>query len=474
MLFSTPQFVGFFSIYLLAHFTIPIRYRNYLIILGSTIFYTWWKIEFVWLPYLLILIASLGVFWIDKTEDKGSRRHRMLFVILVLFVPLIFYKYTNFIISIFQNTTSRQSDGLLNLALPLGISFVTFTLTAYVIDVANKKFEVVRNPGTLIAYILFYPHLIAGPILRQNELVPQLQKPHAASFAHFKSALAIFTVGLVKKLVFADQIGAAVDSVYLSQQPLEGFTATLAIVGFAAQIFCDFSGYTDMAIGIARMIGIALPNNFARPYTALSFSDLWRRWHITLTKFLLDYIYTPLALAAARRQMVHRWSKWLSFLITVAIPINITFLVSGIWHGAGWNFVLFGLFTGLAMSINFAWRSWRKVKLPKQIAWFLTITTFVLSLILFRSHTLSIASNVLSAPFTQHWELTGANLVKNILPILLIAVFALTHRYDEHRRIIAVSRSSRPTFFWVSIAFAWVLSALISQGSSASFVYFDF
>jgi D-alanyl-lipoteichoic acid acyltransferase DltB (MBOAT superfamily) len=294
MLFSSPTFFVFFALYFVLHLLVPRGYRNYLIIAGSTIFYAWWKVEYVWVPYLLMAIAYFGVQWIAGAREHTARKGRMLITVILLFLPLLFFKYTNFLYRDIVGLAIDVRDELLELPLPLGISFITFTLTALVVDTFSSKFPPTSSPRTVLAYVLFFPHLIAGPILRPIELIPQLEHPRGAFAFRTIPAVAIFTLGLVKKLVFADQVAEVVDGIYAKTALPSGTEALFAVYGFAVQIYCDFSGYTDMAIGLALLLGARLPNNFARPYCSTTIIEFWRRWHITLSFWLRDYLYIPL------------------------------------------------------------------------------------------------------------------------------------------------------------------------------------
>ena len=260
----------------------------------------------------------------------------MFVTIVTLFVPLVFFKYTDFLYRDVVGPLFGIHDKILDLPLPLGVSFVTFTLTAYVVDIYRGTFQDRVSATTLTGYVLFFPHLIAGPILRPIELIPQLRRPRSALSAHFYAGLAIFTVGLVKKLVFADQIAAVVDAAYKADV-LSAPQAWLAIYGFSMQIYCDFSGYTDMAIGLALVIGIRLPNNFLRPYGAFSLIDFWRRWHITLSFWLRDYLYIPLG---GNRD--GRLRTYVNMIITMTL--------GGLWHGASWTFVIWGVLHGVGVA----------------------------------------------------------------------------------------------------------------------------
>ena len=293
MLFSSPVFFVFFVAYFTVHLLIPGRWQIYLIIGGSTIFYAWWKLEYVWLPYLLMAIAYFGVIWMMRAKAEASRKRRAALAIVLLFVPLVVFKYTNF----FYNDVFGPLTGggkMLDLTLPLGVSFVTFTLTAYIVDIYRGKFPAGTSPLAVLGYVLFFPHLIAGPILRPIEFIPQLEHPRRAKSLRPTAGFAVFTIGLVKKLVFADTIAGLVDAAYGHTGLPTAPEALLAIYGFSVQIYCDFSGYTDMAIGLALLLGLRLPNNFRQPYCAGSIIDFWRRWHITLSFWLRDYLYIPL------------------------------------------------------------------------------------------------------------------------------------------------------------------------------------
>src|SRR6202046_5411663 len=195
MLFSSPIFFAFFAIYFVLHLITPRRARILLIIVGSTVFYAWWKVSYVWLPYLLMAIAYLGVMWIEAAAEERARKQRLFVTIVALFVPLVFFKYTDFLYRDVVGPLFGIHDKILDLPLPLGVSFVTFTLTAYVVDIYRGTFQDRVSPTTLTGYVLFFPHLIAGPILRPIELIPQLHRPRRALSAHFYAGLAIFTVG---------------------------------------------------------------------------------------------------------------------------------------------------------------------------------------------------------------------------------------------------------------------------------------
>jgi len=274
MIFSSSQFYLFFSGYLVLHLIVPARQRIALIVVGSSFFYGYWNPWYVWLPYLLVAIAFFGTLWQQRACDAAARRWRVTLVVAAVLAPLVVIKYTNFFYQDVLGIFVGDRGPLVSWAFPLGISFVTFTLIAYVVDVYRGKYPVERSPGLLSGLVLFFPHLIAGPILRPHDLLPQLANPQPATRGfgiRFVYGFAIFTLGLFKKTVVADTLSETVRTVY--EGAASGLNATdylLAWYGFCAQIYCDFSGYTDMAIGVAMILGVRLTTKTEQPFAAQS------------------------------------------------------------------------------------------------------------------------------------------------------------------------------------------------------------
>ena len=465
MLFSSPAFFLFFAVYFGLHLIVPARHRVWLIIAGSTLFYAWWRVEYVWLPYALMATAYLGVMWMEGAPDERARRRRAGAAIAVLFVPLLFFKYTDFVYRDVLGPLFGWRGALLNLPLPLGVSFVTFTLTAYVVDICRRKFPGHQRPSTVLAYVLFFPHLIAGPILRPSELIPQLDRPQPARVGRVVVPLAIFTLGLVKKLVFADQIAQAVDGVYgLAPGAVSGPAALLAIYGFSAQIYCDFSGYTDMAIGLALLLGVRLPTNFLRPYAAHSLLDFWRRWHITLSHWLRDYLYIPLG--GSRHGRIREMRN-----------VIVTMVLGGLWHGASWTFVIWGLLHGIGVAtVHTVHRTLNGSRtLPRWLGVLMTFHFVTLAWVFFRAPSVARAAQMLRAPFIGGgWGDALAFAGRNVFVLVLVAAFFALHRFDDQRRVKAAVRYVRPEVLWPALILLWVIAITVSQGSSAKFIYFDF
>ena len=419
----------------------------------------------MWVPLLLTAVSYSGALYIDATDIDQKRRARLALTVVLLLIPLLSVKYTNFfwgsVIGVFVNI----QEPLVDWSLPLGISFVTFTVIAYVVNVYKRSFSVEKSLSRMMAYVLFFPHLIAGPILRPHELIPQLANPRKALDGRFVLGFSIFTVGLVKKLVFADQLALFVEKVYAGQEALHGLDYVLAVYGFSLQIFCDFSGYTDMAIGLAMALGIRLPNNFHRPYSATSLVDFWRRWHVTLSRWLRDYLYIPLG------------GSHFGFNRQVGAVI-ITMVLGGLWHGASWTFALWGLVHGLGIAFSHATRrvtgiGWLSA-VPRWIKIFVTFHFVTLAWVFFRAPDMQTATRVLQGPFVGGWSGVEEVAALNVFPLLLLLTFLVSHGVDGHARIRWALQRISPAVLWPMIIALWAFAITISAGSSAKFIYFDF
>lgn len=451
MLFSSPVFFAFFAVYYAAQrLLMQSRWRIWLIVIGGAVFYAWWLPAYLPIPIVLTAVGYCGTLWVMARMPVSNAR--LVTAIVVLVLPLLVFKYTNFIAAQLGVT-----DRIVDLPLPLGISFITFTLIAYVVDVAKGRVPVERRFPMLAGYVLFFPHLIAGPILRPHELLPQL---HRVRKLKVLPGIAIFSFGLFKKLVVADQIAAAIDPIFADPAAHSSLAAWLATYGFAVQIYCDFSGYTDMAIGLAILLGVKLPTNFRQPYAAASIVDFWRRWHITLSHWLRDYLYIPMG--GNRRGRARR-----------AAAVLATMTVGGLWHGANWTFVIWGVMHGVAVAAVQALGR-KTIRLPKWLGIFLTFHFVALAWIFFRAKDLQTAMLLLGQLFAGGVNDAATFLVHNAFVILLIILALALHRLDDHGRIRAMMRNWPMPVILAVLFMLWLLAMTISAGSSAAFIYFDF
>lgn len=353
-----------------------------LVIAASLVFYTFGSgASLVYLMLSLAVNYALG--WRVAAAPPGPRRQTwFLCGLTATIVPLVFYKY-----KMIADWSLFPEIG--RAAMPLAMSFLAFQQVIFLAEMRREKSRCLPILDYL-ASVLFFPKLISGPLASVQEVAKQMrvrfiERPLAEDMA---MGFAYFSFGLFKKVVISDQMQPGVAAVFGGIEAGHGvpfLDAWVGLITFFVMLYFDFSGYSDMAVGLARMCGITLPFNFNSPLKAVSVVDFWARWHITLMKFLLGYIYNPLALWRTRAAMAARRGKWRMFAETAVFPAFATMLVSGVWHGGGWNFIIFGVAHGLALSINQAWRQFKMPHLPLIVAWGLTFGFVSLTLILFRA-----------------------------------------------------------------------------------------
>lgn len=345
MLFNSFSF-GFFLIiaYLLYWliFNRNIKVRNVFLLAASYFFYGFWN----WKLLILIAIISATDFLFGALihkEERTSVRKAFLTISLVINLGILgFFKYCNFFIDSFYSLMhlfgASATPPLLDIILPVGISFYTFQGLSYVLDIYYKKFQPTKDVLAFFAFISFFPQLIAGPIERARDLLPQFSTPKKFDYDATRKGLFLIAVGLFKKMVIADRLAVYVDSVYGNIANVHGLPALMAVLFFTFQLYLDFSAYSQIAIGTADLFGFKLSTNFNKPYLATSFKDFWARWHITLTNWFRDYLYFPLG--------GNRKGKFRTYLNVI-----IVFTVSGLWHGASWNFVIWGFLNGVFLAV---------------------------------------------------------------------------------------------------------------------------
>ena len=348
MLFNSYEFLLVFLPLTLAVFFVLGRRSGRLaaawLTLASLAFYGWWDWHFVSLLAISIALNYLMGMAIARSAHR-TRRPLFVAAIVANLLLLGYFKYANLLVSTLDSVAGTRY-GALNIVLPLGISFFTFTQIAYLADVYQAKAREAR-PIYYALFVSYFPHLIAGPILHHKEMMPQFAEPRTYRLQPNSVLLGIiiFTLGLAKKVLIADNIAPYANAVFNAPSHPSLLVAWGGVMAYAFQIYFDFSGYSDMAIGLSRLFGIRLPLNFDSPYKARNIIDFWRRWHMTLSRFLRDYLYVPLG--GNRRGAARRY-----------INLMITMLLGGLWHGAGWNFAIWGGLHGLYLCINHVWRRW--------------------------------------------------------------------------------------------------------------------
>ena len=312
-----------------------LRLRHWVLLLASYVFYGWWnwKCCFLMLGLTLVAYLSAGAYARD-----GKKFHVVLGVVFPLLILGIF-KYFNFFIDSFCDALGISRAGSLNILLPVGISFYTFQSLSYTIDVYHGKIKAEKSFKNVALYIAFFPQLVAGPIVKAGEYIPQLYEDRNISLENFQAGIQFFALGLFKKIVVADNISTFVDAVYRSPAEFHALTVLLAVAAYSVQIYCDFSGYSDMAVGCAKCLGYDLSRNFNLPYISRNVTEFWKRWHISLSTWLMEYLYIPLG--GNRKGKARRY-----------INLLLTMLIGGLWHGAAWTFVVWGGLHGLALCLH--------------------------------------------------------------------------------------------------------------------------
>lgn len=426
MVFSSAVFIFAFLPLVYLGFLVSQRVRSgapaiYWLIGCSLFFYGWWNPRYV--PLIVLLLgANFGASRaIAAAQGALSRRFWLTAGLTVNIGALLYYKYTHFFVAIGNSVTGAHLV-VGTIVLPLGISFFTFQKIAFLIDTYYGRVQRLKLADYCL-FVLFFPQLIAGPIVHHAEVVPQFAglRDSRRNWDHAALGLSIFFIGLFKKVVFADTLAAAdVTPVFAAAAggvPPQFLEAWLGVLGYTLQLYFDFSGYSDMAIGAALLFGIRLPQNFNSPFKAANIIDFWRRWHITLTRFLTAYIYNPLTLMLTRRRL-GRGLKGIggknttpgSFLTLLAWPTLLTMFVSGFWHGAGFTFILWGLLHGVYLTINHAWRWLVPYRWPKALGVALTFLCVVASMAFFRADSVSEALMFLRAMAGANgvqWQMHG-------------------------------------------------------------------
>lgn len=355
--FATLEFAFFFIVVYLVYFFLPHRQQNYLLLIASYFFYGFWDWRFLSLFWFSILVN----FWIGKAlghTDHPTTRRRLLMVSVLINLGIIgTFKYLGFFIE--SAADALRSIGfephfpVLSIVLPIGISFYTFQTMSYVIDVYRQKLRHTDDFVDFSLFITFFPQLVAGPIERATNLLPQVQTVRTLSFDQFTQGSYLILLGLFKKIVIADGVASTVNAVYSMDAKLTALDIIVATYLFSIQIYCDFSGYSDIARGTAKLLGIELMTNFRLPFFAINPQDFWNRWHISLSTWLRDYLYIPLGGSRNGEIKTHR-------------NLLITFFLSGLWHGAAWHFILWGVYHAGLLSIHRIWRTGYSIVKPTE------------------------------------------------------------------------------------------------------------
>jgi alginate O-acetyltransferase complex protein AlgI len=475
MLFPTIDFAIFFTIVFVGHWMLNHDARTWkaFMIVASYVFYAWWNWRYVFLLAGVSAISQLAALAVRRQEDPRRRMRVMAIGVAATIAPLVYFKYYGFFTVNAANAASAVglswAPPLIQVILPVGISFYTFMAVAYVVDVYRREFEV-SSWTDVFLYLSFFPHLVAGPIVRPNELIPQLDVRRDPRQLDVAGAAWLIMGGLFKKVVIANYLGTAiVDPLFGDPARHSAPEAIVGLVAYAVQIYADFSGYTDIAIGVAKLLGFRFPENFDRPYSARSIQEFWRRWHITLSRWLRDYLYIPLG--GNRRGTVRTY-----------VNVMLTMLLGGLWHGAAWHFVVWGGLHGLYQVVGHWKREQRATGAlaePEETAlvmWSQRLSTFILVCLawaFFRADSVATALQLLGRT-VNGWS-TPTTLVT--APVLLAIAVGLATQYwprGTAERIKAWMGGLRPLPLGIGLAVVLFFITTLGPRGVAPFIYFQF
>lgn len=472
MLFNSYEFlfaflpITFFVYFYLNQKRLTVASKGFLVF-ASLFFYSWWDI--VYLPLILssILFNYVCGAQLSKKEVSdvlASKKNILIFGIIANLSLLGYFKYADFFISN-VNLAVGSNVSLLNLALPLAISFFTFQQITYLVDSYRG---LTKSYGFLnyAVFVTFFPQLIAGPIVHHSEMMPQFHglRSKVKNYRNIFVGLFIFSIGLFKKVVIADTFAVWATHGFDVATSLNFFESWATSLSYTFQLYFDFSGYSDMAIGLALLFNIKLPINFNSPYKATSIQDFWRRWHMTLSRFLRDYVYIPLG--GNRKGEMKAYTN-----------IMATFILGGIWHGAGWTFVFWGLLHGLAITIHRAWARFG-FRMNRVLAWFITFNFINISWVFFRGREFSDAIKVLSGMFGMNGmggllsviEFGGDKI--NSLFTLLLSCIVCFMIFNKNSQQLSLKVSARlPVVIFMSLLFSL---SILSFNKVSEFLYFNF
>jgi alginate O-acetyltransferase complex protein AlgI len=482
MVFSSVIFLFcFLPLVLVAYWIAPQRVRNGMLLVASLIFYAWGEVFYVGVMLASIAMNYVFGLWVDRARDGRSERRVVAIAVIANLALLAWFKYANFLVENTNRLLTGSPGGPLELApvhLPIGISFFTFQALSYVIDVRRRVSPSMRNPVDMALYIALFPQLIAGPIIRFHDIAAEIssREPRIADIA---AGIRRFIIGLGKKVLIANIVGRAADSIF--EIPTDQLTPGLAWLGalsYALQIYFDFSGYSDMAIGLGRVFGFHFLENFEHPYVSRSVTDFWRRWHISLSNWFRDYLYVPLGGNRNGAGRTH-------------LNLLIVFLLCGLWHGASWTFVVWGLYHGSFLVLERGFRN-RNIRVWSPLAHAATLLLVLVGWVIFRAETLPQAGAFLAAMAGQatgtgaEWYLEmyldpvfamafAAGLVGSVpwLPALVRAWQGALERAQGGRRT-ALDALGQAVAYAALVAVGVASAMQLSIATHNPFIYFRF
>jgi alginate O-acetyltransferase complex protein AlgI len=471
MIFTQPVFLAFFALTFGVHWALRgDRARKLWLLAMSYVFYGYWDYRFVGL-IVLCTVFDYGVgLLLARTEDTRRRRALIAASLCMNLGLLGFFKYYGFFVSSAVALLSSLGLGvsvpLLKVVLPAGISFFTFQTMSYTIDVYRRQLPPQRNFLDFALFVGFFPQLVSGPIVRASQFLPQLTVSRVLANVNVRRALVLFAVGYFKKACVADHIAAAIDPVFAHPSQFDGVARALSALLYSIQIYCDFSGYTDMALGAAALLGYDLAVNFEAPYFSTSVREFWQRWHISLSTWLRDYLYIPLG---GNRGGPYRAAR----------NLMLTMLLGGLWHGANWTFVLWGFLHGAALVVQRFWASFRAGRSSsasptpavRVLCWLGTFAWVVLCFTIFRCENIGRAGEFLARTGARSAELPPSLDWCAVVLVLGAAHWVIfRHKAELKSRVVAAADWQ----FYPALGVLTALLLSLTPAKSAPFIYFQF
>jgi D-alanyl-lipoteichoic acid acyltransferase DltB (MBOAT superfamily) len=500
MLFNSIEFAIFLPIVFTLYWFVVnknLKLQNVLLLLASYFFYGWWDWRFLF----LILISSFTDYFVGlgllKESKQKTRRILLLTSLFVNLGMLGFFKYYNFFVGSFSNAFTLLGQHLeisrLNIILPIGISFYTFKTLGYTIDVYKGKIEPTKNILTYLNFVSFFPELLAGPIDRANNLLPQFDKPRVFDYNNASLGIKLILSGLFKKMVIADSAAVLVNRIYDNPSGYVGLPMVVATVFFAFQIYCDFSGYSEIAIGTGKLLGFNLMNNFNKPYFSASLTEFWKRWHISLTTWFRDFVFLPTAFSISWRTKGERVILLKKDLFIYIAASAITWMLTGLWHGANYTFIIWGGLHGLILVVEHLFRKNKFKSAYKAFnilkTWFnilLTFTIVCFTWIFFRANSLPDAGFIIKNMFSDVKDYSNLSVLstkfrglglmpKDLFILIFFILFMLGMELLDKNGSLDKLLSKRPFFKW---SYYYLLLVFIlffgTANAAANFIYFQF
>jgi alginate O-acetyltransferase complex protein AlgI len=472
VLFNSIEFLIFFPVVTILYFVLPHKYRWFMLLVASCIFYAFFKAIYLLILVFTIIIDYYAGIWIEQAETKRKKKRFLVLSLIANIGVLAVFKYYNFLNSNIEGILSffgyHNPVPYLKILLPIGLSFHTFQAMSYTIEIYRGNQKAEKHFGIYALYVMYYPQLVAGPIERPQNVLHQYHEKHSFDFDNVVKGLNMMAWGFFKKIVVADRLAVYVNEVYKDIPNATSASALIAVIFFSIQIYCDFSGYSNIAIGASKVMGIDLMANFDRPFLSRNITEFWRRWHISLSTWFNDYLYTPLAIN------MRNLGK-----LAIALALFITFFISGLWHGAGWTFIVYGCIHGIALIYEFLTKKLRKraaKKIPSiiydNVSILLTFCFVSFSWIFFRSPTFDHARAMLNKIGELHFSLTLTQLTAQKGPVnLIVSVLAIALAYIFSK---SIPRDFRYKYDFMFLLVMTLMIIILSNNATGEFIYFQF